>query len=192
MLLFVRGGMAADVTPGGPSTVQRDRFGGGMSIQVGAVSIATRHGELSGVMFGLGGRLHLYIGRFMRLGSAGASVAMNYESGGRDGCYYTVGYGGVTAEASLPLRRWRFSAGALVGAGGVDNLHIVQAHEHDSVRAVLTSATTFLAAPILTVEMRVSRSISLMLMGDWFFGPGLGERHQLLGPKVHSGVLFNR
>jgi hypothetical protein len=185
-------GMTAHAATDSSDGARHERFGGGMGVQAGYVSIGTRHGELAGMMLGLGGRLHVYIGRFVRLGSGGASIAMNYESGGSEESYYAVGYGGVTAEASLPVRKWRLSAGALVGGGSIDNLHIVRAHADDSIEAVRTSSGTLIVAPMLTVERRVSRSISLMIAGDWFFGPGFGERRQLLGPKMHFGVLFNR
>lgn len=174
------------------SDVRADRFGGGMAVQAGYVSVDTRHGEVSGLLFGLGGRLHFYLGRFLRIGGAGARVSMSYDAPGREGSYYSIGYGGLTLEFSGRVNRWRFSAGALAGAGGVDNLHIVRTYADDSVQAVLTGEPTFVAAPILTVEFRVSRSISLMLMGDWLFGPALGERHQFLGPRAHLGVLFSR
>jgi hypothetical protein len=170
----------------------RDRFGGGMAIQAGYVSVETRHGTVSGPLFGLGGRLHIYAGRFFRAGGAGAAINLHYDDPGEGNSYYRLGYGGLTVEFTAGVERWRFSAGALVGGGGVDHLHVVRAHENDSMRAVFSSEPTFVGAPMLTVEYRVSHSITLMLMGDWLWGPGLGEERQLRGPKLHLGVLFNK
>lgn len=164
-----------------------------MAIQSAYVSLQTDAGAIESGLFGLGGLIHVYVGRYARFGGAGASLKLSYDSPAGDGSYYRIGYGGLTAELSLPVaERWRFSAGALAGMGGVDHLHIVARGVADSVEAVLDEHTTFVVAPMVSGQLLLSGAISLLIMADWLFGPGLGERHMLMGPKIYFGVVFRK
>ncbi|MBD3242549.1 MAG: hypothetical protein GF331_18310 [Chitinivibrionales bacterium] len=170
----------------------RDRFGGGMAVQGGYVSLETDAGVIESGIFGLGGVLHFYIGPYVRVGGAGATLRMTYDSRGGAGSYYRVGYGGLTAELSWPLaERWRMSAGALLGMAGVDHLHITDA-AGDSVSAILDEHSTFVAAPLLSGQLLLSEAMSVLMMVDWLFGPGLGDRHMLFGPKLYLGAVFRK
>ncbi len=166
-------------------------FGGGMAVQGGLVSINLPSDNATGFMTGVGGRLHFYTGNYVRIGGGGATVNLAYSQDSLKGSYYSMGYGGLTCEGSLPYRKWRFSAGALVGGGAFTNLDI-RSKSGDTISATFLHHSTFIAGPILTLERSITHSISLMIMGDYLLGSMLGSGHSLGGPKFHIGVLFNK
>jgi len=160
-----------------------------MGYQAGYVSLRNGKGGIRGIMTGLGGRLHFYLGRHVRIGGAGASVQLGYAD---NGSFVRCGYGGLTLEATAAVNRWRFSAGALAGGGGWHNLHVEDHAPDNAITGILDERATFIVSPLITVERSVTGSISLMLMADYLVGPDLGDRGHLGGPKVHVGVLFGR
>jgi len=167
-------------------------FGGGMAVQGGYTSLENPYGEFSGAMFGLGGRLHFYLGTFIRLGGGGAAVKLSYEEPGLEGSYVRIGYGGITIELTRQFNNWQLSGGLLFGGAGFNNLHIISKTNDSTVNSFLDDRSTLLLSPIVTLERSLSSSISLMAMVDYLWGPDLGEKHHLGGPKVHVGVLFNK
>jgi len=167
-------------------------FGGGMAVQGGYVSFENTYGEFSGAMLGLGGRLHFYLGKLFRLGGGGAAVKLSYEEPGLDGSYVRIGYGGITVELTRQFSNWQVSGGLLFGGAGFNNLHIISKANDGTANSFLDDRSTLLLSPIVTVERSLSSSISLMAMIDYLWGPELGKKKHLGGPKVHIGVLFNK
>jgi hypothetical protein len=167
-------------------------FGGGMALQAGYVRIGNEFGSPQGVVKGLGGRLHFYLGNHWRVGGGGAAVSFGYKAPGLDGSYVRLGYGGITAEATGQRGRWRYSAGVLAGGGAFDNLHLISETGGGRYEAVLDHRATMIVSPLLTLERSMTDAISLMIAADFLWGPHLGDRHHLGGPKVHFGVLFNK
>ncbi|MCG3174901.1 MAG: hypothetical protein GMKNLPBB_03202 [Myxococcota bacterium] len=69
-----------------------------------------------------GGQGYAYLTQYFRLGGAGTSVSMSTsQTVGTDRrtVKLNMGAGGVLMEGVFPHRRWEFSAGALLGGGGV-------------------------------------------------------------------------
>ena len=165
-------------------------FGGGMAVQAGYTSLENEFGNFDGVIFGLGGRLHFYLGKLFRLGGAGAAVNLHYEDPGLKESYVRIGYGGITAEFTWCLGNWQISPGLLVGGASFSNLHIISESGGSMVNAFLDHRTTLVLSPIFTLERSLSDAISLMGMVDYLWGPDLGDKQHLGGPKVHIGVLF--
>ncbi|MBD3396828.1 MAG: hypothetical protein GF418_14485 [Chitinivibrionales bacterium] len=171
---------------------QAPRFGGGMAVQAGYVSLENSAGWFDGPMLGLGGRLHVYLPGPFRVGGGGASVRLSYGHDGVDDSEVRIGYGGMTAELTHRISTWRFSAGMLAGGGRYRNVHVLSKERGGTANVLLDNRTTFLLAPLVTFEYMVSPAISLMAMADFLWGPDLGERRHLGGPKLHAGILFNR
>jgi len=167
-------------------------FSGGMALQSGYISLNTPGGATEGFCRGLGGRLHFYLGNYFRAGTAGAGVSLAYQSPGAAGSTFSLGYGGITLEVSIPRNKWRFSVGVFSGGGSLTHLHIVSRQEEFIDQAILKEYTTFIASPLITVEYRFRESLSFMGMGDYFLGPRFHNRKSLGGPKLHLGVLFNK
>ncbi len=190
----VSGGMVTSGTLGECTAGNRDHavFGGGMAVQAGYVRLENRFGPFSGVMRGLGGKLHFYLGRYLRLGGGGASVSLPYEQPGLGGSYVAIGYGGVTAEATIPLKQWRISAGVLGGGALYTNMHLINRDASGEYQSLFIRSGSLLLSPILTVERSLTGAITLMGMVDYLWGPHLGDRRHLGGAKVHVGVLFNK
>ncbi len=179
--------------PGHESSPQKPAFfGGGMAMQTGYVSIENDFGTIKSFLFGLGGRLYFNVGKALRLGGAGASVKCSYEDPGLKDSYVRIGYGGITGEASIPVKAFRFSFGLLVGGASYANLHIISKGDANTFEVVSDQRSTFVLSPIATVERSLTQSLSLMLMVDYLWGPDLGDQKHLGGPKVHMGVLFNK
>lgn len=176
----------------GSSATSHRLFGGGMAVQAGYVKIDNEFGTINGVMRGLGGRLHFYLGKHLRAGGAGAAVSLAYDKPGVSGSYVRVGYGGLTAEATGQRGRWRYSAGLLVGGASFENMHIVERTDRGRFDGYLDDRATFMISPLFTLERSMTDAISLMVMADYLWGPELGVRRHFGGPKVHLGVLFNK
>jgi len=167
-------------------------FGGGMAIQAGYVSLENKYGAFDGIISGLGGRLHFYLGTIFRIGGAGAAVKLFYEDPGLEESYVRIGYGGLTAEITRSIGSWQVSLGLLAGGGGFRNLHIISKNDDTTIVAFLDVRTTLVLSPIVTIERKISDAISLMGMVDYLWGPDLGEKQYLGWPKVHIGVLFGK
>lgn len=165
-------------------------FGGGMAIQAGYTSLENEFGNFDGVIFGMGGRLYFYLGKLIRIGGAGAAVKLLYEDPGLKESYVRIGYGGLTAEFTWRLGDWQISPGLLIGGAGFSNLHVISKSGGDTVDAFLDHRTTLVLSPIITLERSLTDAISLMGMIDYLWGPDLGDKQHLGGPKVHIGVLF--
>lgn len=163
-----------------------------MGVQAGYASVETSHGTHTGVVYGIGGRLHFYIGDHLRVGAGGAAIKLTYASQVGNDSHVDIGYGGAIVEAFWTIRRVRLSVGALAGGGVVEQFHVVSEGAADTVQVVHTEDGSFVAAPMLTVEYLLTESISLMGVLDWLLGSAIGDRHQLAGPKAHLGVLFRR
>ena len=171
---------------------QKTFFSGGMALQAGYASLKNEAASYQGVITGMGGRIHFYTGAHVRVGSGGASVKMAYTHNGFNENYTRIGYAGVTLEATTRMRQWQLSAGILAGGAGYTNLHII-AETSDGARTVLLeNRRSFLLSPLITIERALSKSLSLMGMMDYLWGPELGRNKHLKTPKLHVGVLFNK
>ena len=163
-----------------------------MALHAGYVTLENGSDRPSGVLRGLGGRLHLYLGKHLRAGGAGAAVSLPYGQAEALGSYVRIGYGGLAAEVTFPLGKWRLSAGVLAGGGTFDNMQVIASGEHGRFDGIRDTRTTFILTPLLTVERSLTDAISVMLSADYLYGPGLGVRKQLGGPKLQLGILFNK
>lgn len=187
LLMFTLSASVASGTPG-----SHRFFGGGMAVQAGYVKLENKFGTPAGVMRGLGGRLHFYLGRHWRAGGAGAAVSLAYDNPGLDDSYVRLGYGGITAEVTAQRGRWRYSAGLLAGGASFDNMHVVARTDGGRFDGYLDHRATLIVSPLVTLERSMTDAISLMVMADYLWGPKLGVRRHLGGPKLHFGVLFNK
>jgi hypothetical protein len=161
-----------------------------MFFQTGYARLSEKVGDIEGFMPGLGGRLHFYIGNYVRLGGAGASTKLTYEDPGAGKSSFRLSYGGATVEGSIPVWRFRFSEGVFAGQGNIDHLHILQKNDI-LVLSELRQYSTFVISPLSTIEFSIVRSIAVMVAADFPFGT-FAQRTSLGGPRFHVGVIFNK
>jgi hypothetical protein len=173
-------------------TNEKDIFSGGMAGHFGYSSIKNNYGEYNGPAFGLGGLVNFYIHKNFRIGSGGASNWMNYETNGPTGSYMKLGYGGVTAELSFPIKKWRISSGLLTGGGSYKNLHIISINTQNQQIVDYIEEGTFIISPLISVERELGESIKLFCMGDFLIGSGISQNGNFGGPMFLIGILFRK
>ncbi|MEK6796378.1 MAG: hypothetical protein AABZ39_16495 [Spirochaetota bacterium] len=165
-------------------------FNGGMFYHGGYGSIAYGSG-INGYANGLGGRLALALLPNLRIGGMGFASSFSYTSAGVSDSYYSVGFGGMTAEAHLSFHPIRFSLGALVGGGAIRQLHVETVNGDSSRTVRLEHYASFILMPYLITEFVISDVISIALMADWVLGSRFAGGYSY-GQRIHIGLLFNR
>lgn len=184
VLLFSAGSLfAKDDSP---------RFGGGMGCLFQYASVQTGYGSLRGLGWGIGGRLHFYLGNHVRIGAMGSTWNLGYDSPGLKGSYYDLGYGGLTAEYGWRFLASRISFGALLGGGGITSLHVVSEDADHNITGLYKSYGTAIYSPMVTFEQSLTKQMALMLVAELLVGNRLGNSQILGYPGLRLGFLFNR
>lgn len=165
---------------------------GGMGVLLQYASVATDNGTAAGPAWGIGGRLHFYLGSHFRFGAMGSTWKLGYDSPGLKGSYYDIGYGGITAEYSWRFYSFRLSLGGMFGGGGITNLHVVSQGPDNYINAVYDTHPTMLFSPMVTFEHSLTKHMALMAMAEFLTGNRLGNNHMVGYPSLRLGFLFNR
>ena len=176
----------------GLSRATEHRFGGGMGAYFQYADIQSDYGQLKGLAWGLGGRLHFNLGKHFRVGGLGSTWHLSYQAPGLKGSYYDLGYGGLTAELVCHISSARIGLGVLAGGGAATNLHVVSQNASDRISAIYTHSPTIIFAPMLTCEYPLTKVISVMATLDFLMGNHLGTNQRLGSPGLRVGMLFNR
>lgn len=179
-------------TSASESESNKDFFSGGMAGHFGYASIENSHGEYNGPAFGLGGLVHFYVHKLIRIGTGGASTWMNYEANSINGSYMRLGYGGISTEFSMPLNKWRFSAGLFFGGGSYKNLHIISEDAAGHKIVDYIDRGTLIYSPLISIERKIGTSIKLFCLADFLMGPNLNLKGNFGGPKFLVGILFRK
>ena len=168
------------------------RFGGGMGCLFQYASVQTGYGSLRGLGWGIGGRLHFYLGDHVRVGAMGSTWNLGYDNPGLKGSYYDLGYGGLTVEYGWRFFFSRISFGAVLGGGGITSLHVVSKDTSNNISAVYKSYSTAIYSPMVTFEQSLTKQMALMLVAEFLVGNRLGDNQMLGYPGLRVGVLFNK
>ena len=128
------------------TTAQKLSFGGGMGCQFQYANISTDYAEVSGLAWGIGGRLHCNIGNHYRIGGLGSTWGLSYSQKS----YFKMGYGGLTAEYVIKLNSSRIALGVLLGGGNITNLQVKAATPDGNVIEIYKTYSTSIFAPMFT------------------------------------------
>jgi hypothetical protein len=167
-------------------------FGGGMGVLLQYSSVPTDNGTLSGPAWGIGGRLHFYLGDHFRIGAMGSTWNLGYDSPGQKGSYYDFGYGGLTLEYGWRFYSCRLSLGGTFGGGAITNLHIIAAGSNEAINAIYDRHSTMVYSPMLTFEYSLTKQMALMVMAEYLIGNRLSSNQTFGYPALRIGFLFNR
>ena len=168
------------------------RFGGGMGCLFQYASVQTDHGSLNGLGWGIGGRLHFYLGDHVRVGAMGSTWGLGYDNPGLKGSYYDLGYGGLTVEYGWRFFFSRISFGAVFGGGGVTSLHVTANNADGTISAVYKSYPTAIYSPMVTFEQSLTKQMALMIVAEFLVGNRLGDNQMLGYPGLRVGFIFNK
>jgi hypothetical protein len=168
------------------------RFGGGMGVLFQYASVQSDYGSLNGLGWGIGGRLHFYIGDHFRVGAMGSTWSLGYDNPGLKGSYYDLGYGGLTVEYGWRFFFSRISFGALFGGGGVTSLHVTSKDTDNNIIAVYKSYPTAIYSPMVTFEQSLTKQMALMVVAEFLIGNRLGDNQMLGYPGLRVGFIFNK
>lgn len=184
--LFLTGNITISYARGQDKDIS---FCGGMFYRAGWCRIETPAGEISGFSPGLGGKLGFFLSPSFRLGAMGFSGSLRYDKGVHaPSSYISTGAGGLSAEFVRHMHAMRFAAGVMMGGGRLEHLHIIAVNEGSNTVSY-EDYSTFLIAPVLSLEYPLSEKITAALMADWLFGNAvIAGKHY--GPSLRLGILF--
>jgi hypothetical protein len=169
--------------------ISRPSFCGGMFYQVGWSRIQTPAGTVSGISRGLGGKLGFYVSPSLRLGAMGFSGSLRYDKNVHSpSSHISMSAGGLNAELVRHLRSVAFSAGIMLGGGRIEHLHIMDVGAGSNTVSY-NDYSTFLIAPMLSLEYPLSEKITVTVTADWLLGTAVISGINY-GPSLRLGVLF--
>jgi len=172
-------------------------YSGGAQLHMGYGFINSDYGQITGLLLGIGGRIHFNIGKYFRVGSGGAVTKFNYKSEAMKGTenyeksYFQIGYGGITAEFKYRFKKFQFAVGFLVGGGSVTNMHFIRDNGDGMEISDFTEQPAFIITPTLIFEFFIKESLSLSIQIDYLFSNKLLNDFQL-GPRIYIGIFFNK
>ena len=158
---------------------------GGMMAHLTPVTLSTT-GDRD-VALGLGGRVHVNVLRYLRLGMMGVGGTMTY--GSLDSEFHN-GAGGATIQARLPILPVELAVGVLVGGESATVHHYLAEGDDGLFTVQRTDASGFLLSPVFDLEVTLVRRIKLALTVQYRHATWLDDLYR---PTVtfHLGLLFN-
>jgi hypothetical protein len=165
-------------------------YKGGMQYHVRYAKLNLPETSLSAAGTGLGGRAAFYIVPNLRIGGMGFKSSWSYSTPVEKNNFVEIGFGGITLEYIVSIKKFALSAGICGGGGRVKYLHsIIRGTPYSTVR--YESKASMIVQPILTTEYKLTEKISAAVMFDWLYAQALPVSNHC-APAVHLGILFGR
>lgn len=165
-------------------------YKGGMQYHVRYATLNLPETSVSTAGTGLGGRAAFNIFPHLRIGGMGFRSSWAYSTAIEENNFVEIGFGGITLEYVVSVKKFAFSGGICGGGGRVKYLHsIIHDTPYSTVR--YESKTSMIMQPILTTEYKLTGRISAAVMFDWLYAPALPVNNNF-APAVHLGILFGR
>lgn len=174
-------------------TIQaRELFRGGMFLHTGYVKNQLVFPSVDGLVSGIGGKITFRTGNHWRIGTEGYVSNFGYkENEGQ----YKLGWGGLLAEYQVNNKRLVPVFGITAGAGKIHDLYVLSGNfeNNDEDRAIYKVYSSFMITPHVSLELRMTDSINLVLKTDYLLYPGIKFPDFVAnGPRLYFGVLFMR
>ena len=170
-------------------------FIGGMMLHTGyvrsrEVSIAGPAGDIhdisaEGAPFGIGGAIKFMFGKHLRIGTE--------LTFGRHSSHAKTGWGGILADCTWQLGRFRLFAGGTVGGGGQTNTFILSPVRDDYLAEECISYRKyafFAVAPFAGAEYALTDKVNLVAKIDWLLNITNPQDDFTTGPRLYIGFMF--
>ena len=175
-------------------------FIGGMMLHTGyvrsrEVSIAGPAGDIhnisaEGAPFGIGGAIKFMFGKHLRIGTEGYVSTLTF---GRYRSHAKTGWGGILADCTWQLGRFRLFAGGTVGGGGQTNTFILSPVRDDYLAEECISYRKyafFAVAPFAGAEYALTDKVNLVAKIDWLLNVTNPQDDFTTGPRLYIGFMF--
>ena len=175
-------------------------FIGGMMFHTGYVSsrevtIAGPAGDIhdisaEGAPFGIGGTIKFMFGKHLRIGTEGYVSTLTF---GRHSSHAKTGWGGILADCTWQLGRFRLFAGGTVGGGGQTNTFILSPVRDDYLAEECISYRKyafFAVAPFAGAEYALTDKVNLVAKIDWLLNITNPQDDFTTGPRLYIGFMF--
>ncbi|MFH2096092.1 MAG: hypothetical protein ABIJ16_10340, partial [Bacteroidota bacterium] len=158
------------------------RYAGGMLYHSGYWDFPYKSNHMSGLISGLGGRIHFNLTPHHSIGGMGGNSNLKYDD---FHSFYKLGYGGIVYEYKITQGRFRFSAGIIAGGCKSKNYHFMPGVEPDRLNGIYSESSGVFGSPLLSAEVFLNRRFSLVLLTDYFICSKGSDEYMLGGPRLH-------
>jgi len=189
-------------------------YSGGMFVHTGYVqskefSVFDLDGNkidmrIKGAVFGLGGKMGVFLHRNFRVGAEGYFSTCKYNSGKYVNKLITeksscrIGWGGFTFDILFPVKKFAPFMGVTIGGGSAKHLIFTESKNNDHVAAPIVhfSNPLIIINPAIGTEFFATKRISLLLKLDYMFNvckykiPSLTNNTYPRGLRLYLGVHF--
>ncbi len=165
-------------------------YKGGMQYHVRYAKLTQPEITVSSAGTGLGGRLAFNMSPHLRIGGMGFKSSWTYHTTIEQHNFVEIGFGGISLEYVVSVKKFAFSAGVCGGGGRVKYLHSITRDDPYSLVRYKSEASMILQ-PIATTEYKLTEKFSAALMFDWLYAHALPVNNHF-APAIHLGILFGR
>jgi hypothetical protein len=147
--------------------------------------------HIKGTTFGLGGKMNIYLNRYIRVGGEGYFSTCKYGTF-KNSC--RIGWGGFTFDVLYPVKKWAPFVGITFGGGSANHLIFISQPQNISkaVPIVYFSNPLYIINPAIGVEFFSSSRISLIYKMDYMLNVYKTILSYPQGVRFYLGVHFNQ
>ncbi|MCL2246379.1 MAG: hypothetical protein FWC10_04620 [Lentimicrobiaceae bacterium] len=174
-------------------------YAGGMFVHTGYVQSATFtvgdlqgndiEQKIKGPVFGLGGKMGIFLHRNFRVGGEGYFSTCKYGAY-KNSC--RISWGGITFDLVYPVKKWMPFVGVTLGGGSSKHLIFIEKPQNNmkAEPVVHFSNTLYIINPAIGVEFMASNKISLLLKIDYMLNISKKNHTYPQGVRLYLGVHF--
>ena len=158
--------------------------------------------QIKGAVFGLGGKMGVFLHRNFRVGAEGYFSTCKYNSGKymnqliaeKSSC--RIGWGGFTFDLLFPVKKFAPFMGVTIGGGSAKHLIFTEYNHfhHVATPVVYFSNPLIIISPTIGTEFFATKRISLLLKLDYMFNLyktlSLNNNTYPRGLRLYLGVHF--
>lgn len=169
---------------------EKKLFIGGMMIHTGYGENQISDYRISGMRFGVGGKLSFHLGKNFRLGSEGYSSTYSYS---KFTGYYSIGWGGLLSEFQFSGKRIRPVASVTIGGGKVSNLIIEKQSGIAINTGMYNTYSVFVVNPSFSFEYKLRHNLYPIVKIDYMLMFNKDYQKEIpSGPGIYIGILFSK
>jgi hypothetical protein len=176
-------------------------YSGGMFVHLGHIKshsfnvrniqgVETHH-KINNAALGLGGKLTLQYGNYLRFGMEGYNSTVTY---GDYRSSLSVGWGGALAEIFITDRLVSYYVGATLGGGRVKNVIITQKQGKPNFQisddVLFRRYGVGIFTPYMGAEVKINDKLRAVIKADYMLGFFNVKDDFGKGFRVHLGVMF--
>jgi len=158
--------------------------------------------QIKGAVFGLGGKMGVFLHRNFRVGAEGYFSTCKYNSGKymnqliaeKSSC--RIGWGGFTFDILFPVNKFAPFMGVTIGGGSAKHLIFTEYNHfhHVATPVVYFSNPLIVINPVIGLEFFATKRISLLFKLDYMFNLyktlSINNNTYPRGVRLYLGVHF--